>query len=1160
MGNEVVLRFLADTGQLDAAFSKLVAKSAATQSTLQRIGAAGAGMTKAGRSITHGITLPILAAGGAAGVLGYKWDQTWTRMAALTNLTSAEIDKAKAKVLDLSRYGTAPQKLADGFYFLASSGLSADKALDALDASSKGATVGLGNYNELAMTVSASMNVWKDRHLSAATAVDVMIAAVKAGTMEPAKMATNLGKVAGQAAAVGMTMHETAGAMAAMTNAGLAVEASAVGLGQIINHISKPTKAASKEADKLGLSFDGLTKTIRQKGLMAALTEMDKKTGGNDKSIRTLLANQQAIRAYYALMKNGGTDTADVMRQMAGAAGGLNRALAETAESPAHKIDMALSRLQAQATKWGELLLPRVADLAMHLTKLMEQFNKLTPEQQQQVLKWAAIAAAIGPVLYVMGKLTSAFATVGRNWKSGGWVLMLAMLGKLYTENANFRDSINDLAVKLAGVAEFVARNIEVFAGFATVIYTARAASAAFATTQAVIGTVLPLVSRAIGTYRLQMKLAAMEGKTATVVTKAWAAAQVIFNMIMAANPIGLAVVAIGLLVAAFIYAWKHSETFRNKMKDAWDLIKKVTGDAVAFIIKLIKGWANVVMTQFQIIIEGAALLFGWVPGIGPKLKEAADKFSEFKTAVNDKFDEIANAANGWGEATSYEYVNGLRTSSPGLIAASAQASQKVKDAWKDPNKYWREAGKQDVTNYTNGLRAAAAQAQKQAAANARKTAEAARVTGKQFMRSVGDFTGQQYTVGVGSAAPLAKSAGIRVANSARAGMDLPADRWTNLGWDAASGYANGIMSGVDRIAAAGRAAAYAAETAIKKTQKSNSPSKVMYGLGKDAGDGYRLGISASQAGVTSAASAMTKKLIDQVKKAQTKVKSEEKDVWDAMHPGKGRKVNQTTVRHQKEQLAAAKKNLDALQKQLAASRKADAELQKRRRAGLPMLGTAEQLLAPFRSMGASSQGPITRAANQMAANLQKQFADKSGALPTAVRAIKDQLITLAKEAADLHQSVFDALAGGSSVVSKFSGMDATSGDMRAFLDQRVRDITALGSGLEALAKRGLPPSLLKDLAMGGVDALPLVRSLMSAGAADFAAIVSAQRRVDALSNSTASQIEGAVYRGAQRGMAGQRVSGGASVTIQTLNVTSATGKPKDTAEAIRDELLGLGG
>jgi len=76
--------------------------------------------------------------------------------------------------------------------------------------------------------------------------------------------------------------------------------------------------------------------------------------------------------------------------------------------------------------------------------------------------------------------------------------------------------------------------------------------------------------------------------------------AQLAFNLVMAANPIGLVVAAIGLLVAAFVTLWNKCEGFRNFFIGMWDGIKKIASSTMEFlgsvfggIIDLYKGYIN---------------------------------------------------------------------------------------------------------------------------------------------------------------------------------------------------------------------------------------------------------------------------------------------------------------------------------------------------------------------------------------------------------------------------------------------------------------------------------------------------------------------------------------------------------------------------------------
>ena len=68
---------------------------------------------------------------------------------------------------------------------------------------------------------------------------------------------------------------------------------------------------------------------------------------------------------------------------------------------------------------------------------------------------------------------------------------------------------------------------------------------------------------------------ASTQAVAAGAAAKVMAAGQWLLNAALSANPIGLVVAAIALLVAAFVVAWNNSETFRNIVIGAWEGIKR---------------------------------------------------------------------------------------------------------------------------------------------------------------------------------------------------------------------------------------------------------------------------------------------------------------------------------------------------------------------------------------------------------------------------------------------------------------------------------------------------------------------------------------------------------------------------------------------------------
>lgn len=188
---------------------------------------------------------------------------------------------------------------------------------------------------------------------------------------------------------------------------------------------------------------------------------------------------------------------------------------------------------------------------------------------------------------------------------------------------------------------------------------------------------------------------------TVVRVTQMWKAAQLALKGTMVANPVGAAVVAVAALAAGLIYAYKHSETFRRVVQAAFhgvvDAAKAVAGFftgpfihgigvMVSYFVRGVKFLADVWMTEVGLILHGAAKAFGWVPGVGGKLKQAAAAFDDFRAAVDRKLSGIAAAASRWGTNAGRQIgaslgaglVAGLESQMPHATVAGKLAVQQV--------------------------------------------------------------------------------------------------------------------------------------------------------------------------------------------------------------------------------------------------------------------------------------------------------------------------------------------------------------------------------------------------------------------------------------------------------------------------------------------------
>jgi hypothetical protein len=130
---------------------------------------------------------------------------------------------------------------------------------------------------------------------------------------------------------------------------------------------------------------------------------------------------------------------------------------------------------------------------------------------------------------------------------------------------------------------------------------------------------------------------------------------QAILTAIMDANPIMLVVLAIGLLVAGFVMAWQHCQTFRNIMAEAFRDIAVPVLTFVKIYLTVLKFITDAYLTFIGFMIHSAAQLFGWVPGIGGQLKAADKAFGGFKKGVDDTFNGAIKTVDNWTNS-----VNGM--------------------------------------------------------------------------------------------------------------------------------------------------------------------------------------------------------------------------------------------------------------------------------------------------------------------------------------------------------------------------------------------------------------------------------------------------------------------------------------------------------------------
>lgn len=141
--------------------------------------------------------------------------------------------------------------------------------------------------------------------------------------------------------------------------------------------------------------------------------------------------------------------------------------------------------------------------------------------------------------------------------------------------------------------------------------------------------------------------------------TEAQAVAQTTLNTAMRANVIGIVVTALAALAVGLVYAWKHSETFRNVVKGAFHVVA-AAASAVASAAQAVWTWLGNLVNSKAVKVLGAVIAAPFLAAIGAisavagAIQHVIDLAGRAVSAIKGAFTGGTNAAatRGGGPST----------------------------------------------------------------------------------------------------------------------------------------------------------------------------------------------------------------------------------------------------------------------------------------------------------------------------------------------------------------------------------------------------------------------------------------------------------------------------------------------------------------------------
>jgi TP901 family phage tail tape measure protein len=349
-----------------------------------------------GKNLSVFVTAPLVAFGATAIKTAGDFEAAMNRVAGITRATGTEFTQLEALAKDLGATTQfSASQAADAMGFLAMAGFNTNQIISALPGALELAAA--GNL-DLARAADIASNVLTGYGLQAkevGRVNDVLALASISANTNVEQLGNAFKFVAPVAAAMGVSIEESAAAIGIMSDAGIQGEMAGTALRNILAELAK-------ESDTLGVSVYDTNGVMLP--LADILAQLESRGFTTAESMGEF--GMRAGPALQALLSRGSGALRDLTTNLEGAGGTAARLAATNMEGfngAVLNLRSAVEGLQIAIAQSG--LLDFFQSLVERLTGVIRQLSTLDPAVLRVITVVSGLAAAVGPLLFVFGRL-----------------------------------------------------------------------------------------------------------------------------------------------------------------------------------------------------------------------------------------------------------------------------------------------------------------------------------------------------------------------------------------------------------------------------------------------------------------------------------------------------------------------------------------------------------------------------------------------------------------------------------------------------------------------------------------------------------------------------------------------------------------------------------
>ena len=399
-----------------------VQKIAATGEKLKTV---GDNISSAGQKLLP-VTAGVTALGTAAVSTAANFESSMSQVQATMGITKdvmSTVNGESVNTMDTlsalakkmgSETAFSASECAEALNYLALAGYDTQQMCDTLPTVLNLAAAGgidLASASDMVTDAMSALGMGVDE---AGTVVDQMAKTASTTNTSVAQLGEGILTIGATAKTVKGGTAELNTALGILANNGIKGAEGGTHLRNVILSLQNPTDKAAACMEQLGLDvYDSEGNMRSLNDILGDLnTSMDGMTAAEKSNIIGQIFNKTDLSSVNALLANTGTIWDDLQQSIIDSGGAAQQMADTQLDNLQGQITILKSALEGLAISFGELLMPAIKMIVGWVQQFVDWLNGMDEGTKKVVTTIALLAAALGPVLIVIGKVVSAVGTI----------------------------------------------------------------------------------------------------------------------------------------------------------------------------------------------------------------------------------------------------------------------------------------------------------------------------------------------------------------------------------------------------------------------------------------------------------------------------------------------------------------------------------------------------------------------------------------------------------------------------------------------------------------------------------------------------------------------------------------------------------------------------